>query len=79
MVRAFFRPERDRTGTAFDLEARATRQPDATTPGAQGATPRPRLVAWAESDYRDRTSAAEMHLGCGVYATLSTRHSAPGW
>ena len=26
------------------------------------------LVAWAESDYRDRTSAAEVHLGCGLYA-----------
>jgi GNAT superfamily N-acetyltransferase len=27
-----------------------------------------RLVASAESDYRDRTVATEMHLGCGVYA-----------
>ena len=37
-------------------------------PGRERAGVGTRLVAWAESDYRDRTSAAEMHLGCGVYA-----------
>ena len=37
-------------------------------PGCERAGLGSQLVAWAESDYRDRTSAAEIHLGCGLYA-----------
>jgi hypothetical protein len=37
-------------------------------PGCERAGLGGQLVAYAEADYCDRTSAEEIHLGCGVYA-----------